>query len=227
MSQKTIFILVMLLILCGCGRKVTPELQSFEGVTVATLQTPFSLMDDASLTGTALSIPGSAETPPPTALEPTHAPGDVVGTGVNPTQTSVNPSQVAGTQLTPFSTATPQSTLTPPPPGGNPTWEGTWNIWYQNSTGAYSSSVLSLQVSDGQFSATANINSEEYTFKGDFNQAGDEANGKWKTTRADGEFWWQLISSTTFIGSREDRFGFCGDRVSTDRPGSCRKLPPN
>lgn len=227
MNRNIPITLIMLFMLSGCGRKAAPELQSFEGVTVATLQTPFSLMDETSMTETALALPGSAETPYPTALEPTQAPGDGLGMVIIPSQTSQNPYLIATTEPIPLSSATPQFNLTQPPPLGNLAWEGTWNIWYQNSTGAYSSSVMSIQVSGIQFSGTATINSVDYDFKGDFNLEGDEAQGKWKTAQADGNFWWQMISPNTFVGSRESRFGFCGDRVSADRPGSCRKLPAN
>ena len=227
MSRKITFVLIMLFLLSGCGLKAAPELQSFDGVTVATLQTPFSLMDEVSMSETVLALSGSGETPYPTALEPTYAPGDGAGMTALPSQTNVNPYLIATTEPIPLSSATPQFTLSTPPPLENSGWNGTWNIWYQNSTGTYVSSVLSIQVDDFQFSGTATINSVEYTFKGDFNIEGDEAQGKWRTSRADGNFWWQMVSPNTFLGSRDSRFGFCGDRVSTDRPDSCRKLPAN
>jgi len=221
MKWKIIFVLVLLLLLAGCGRKKVPDLQSFEGVTVATLQTPFSLMDETSLSETALALPGSEETPYPTALEPTQAAGD--GLGLNPTAAQGN--------LNPYLINTPlptnQFTLTPPPTQGSSVWDGNWNIWYQNSSGAYLFSVMNIQVSEAQFSGTATINVVDYTFKGDFNTEGTEAAGKWKTVQVEGSFWWQMISDNTFVGSRENRFGFCGDRISANRPGSCRKMPPN
>lgn len=194
---------------------------------MATVQTPFFQMDEASMTEIALALPGSEETPLPTSLEPTYAPGEAMGMSATPSQTSANPYQFESTQISPIASATLGINSTPLPPPGSPAWEGIWNIWYQNSTGAYISSVMSIQVSGIQFSGTATINSVDYTFKGDFNLEGNEAQGKWKTTQADGNLWWQMISPNTFVGSRESRFGFCGDRVSADRPGSCRKLPAN
>lgn len=227
MNRKILIILVLALLLAGCGKQTQPELQPFEGETVATLQTPFSLMDEASITENEDSLPASGETALPAALEPTRAPEDEQAISPVITQTNPNPYLIETTQPNPLSSATIQTTVTPAPTLGTPVWEGTWNIWYQNSTGAYASSVINIQVSSGQISATATFNDTAFTFTGEFNADGDEVKGKWESQQNVGDFWWQMIYPNTFVGSRDARFGFCGDRVSSDRPASCRKMSPN
>lgn len=227
MNRILLSIMALLVLLAGCGRKSQPEIQGFEGVTVATLRTPVNLMVEVSTPETELFFPDSSETPLAATMEPTHTPGYGAVVTSNPTQTNANPYPFVSPEPNPQPTTIPYPIVTLPISQQYSNWNGTWNIWYQNNTGTYVSSVLSIQVIDFQFSGTATINSTEYTFKGDFNIEGDEAQGKWNTSRAEGNFWWQMVSTNTFLGSRDSRSGFCGDRVSTNRPDSCRKLPAN
>lgn len=227
MNRKILIILVLALLLAGCGKQTQPALQPFEGETVATLQTPFSLMDEASITENEDSLPVSGETPLPAALEPTRAPEDEQAISPVITQTNPNPYLIETTQPNPLSSATIQTTVTPAPTLGTPVWVGTWNIWYQNSTGTYTASTMSVQISGDQLTGTSTLNNMDFTFTGEFTNQGKEIEGKWKTSQNVGNFWWQMIYANTFVGSRDDRFGFCGDRMSTNRPDTCRKLPSN
>jgi hypothetical protein len=227
MKKNILLFLGLIIILAGCGKQKQPELQRFEGETVATLQTPAISIIDESLTSTAEALLGPGETPGFLTSEPTRAPGDDVGTTPTITQASPDQNQITTTEAYPLSSTTPQFTETPPTPLGDPVWVGTWNIWYQNSTGTYTASTMSVQISGDQLTGTSTLNNMDFTFTGEFTNQGKEIEGKWKTSQNVGNFWWQMIYANTFVGSRDDRFGFCGDRMSTNRPDTCRKLPSN
>lgn len=227
MCRKIVTILFIVLLLSGCGGKEVPELQSFQGETVATLQTPFSQTNQIFVTDDMLAVQGSGETPEPTHLSAILAPEDEPGMESVPSQTIENPSEPQPPKSTPLASATLQLKVTSTPSLGIFVWEGNWNIWYQNSNGDYSSAVMNVQITGDRLSATADLNGSNYTFNGEISPDSSEVTGKWQASENDGSFWWQMISSTTFVGSSGSRFGFCGERDSDNRPASCRRTPPN
>ena len=227
MCRKNVIILFFVLLLSGCGGKEIPELQNFQGETVATLQTPFSQTNQIFVTDDMLAVQDSGETPQPTQFSAILAPEDESEMIAVPSQTIENPSEPQPPKLTPLASATLQFNLTSTPSPGIFTWEGNWNIWYQNSNGDYTSAVMNVQITGDRLSATADLNGSNYTFNGEISPDSSEVTGKWQASENDGSFWWQMISSTTFVGSSGSRFGFCGERDSDNRPASCRRTPPN
>lgn len=227
MSRKILVLLLLLLLLFGCGRKEKSELQRFAGETVATLQTPAISLEQNYVADATLSALDSGETPPPLQSMPTLTPvvaTDTTSTISQPVQQSYG---FENATVTPLASNTPVFSMTPLSTLGIGVWDGAWNIWYQNSNGNYSSSIMTVQVAGAQFSATATINNINYTFKGDLIVQGNEVEGQWTTSHSEGNFWFQMVSPETFVGSSESRFGLCGVRGSADRPDSCRKIPQN
>lgn len=227
MSRKILLVLLLLLLLSGCGRKKEEELQRFEGEIVATLQTPGISLDQIYGTETTQPFQSTEETPQPSQFIPTLTPvvaTDATSTIPQPTQ---QPYGFENTTLAPLASNTPVFSMTPTSTLGMGVWEGHWNIWYQNSRGNYSSSVMTVQIAGTQFSASATIDNINYSFKGRVILQGSEVEGEWKTLQTEGDFWLQMVSSDSFVGSREVRFGFCGNREDVERPDLCRKLPSN
>lgn len=194
---------------------------------MATLQTPAISLEQNYVADATLSALDSGETPPPLQSIPTLPPvvtSEITSTISQPVQ---QPYGFENPTVTPVATSTPEIELTPTFTVDPPVWEGAWYIWYQNSSGNYSPSVMIVQIAGTQFSATTTINNINYTFRGDLIMQGTEVEGEWETLQTEGDFWLQMVSSDSFLGSRESRFGFCGNREDVERPDSCRKIPQN
>ena len=119
-------------------------------------------------------------------------------------------------------TATPSFTTTLI----TPVWAGPWNIWYQRGTGNYDMAVLTLAVSGNEVNGTATFGVIDYFFKGIIQADQSQVEGDWNDGQQEGKFWWQMNSENVFLGSREARFGFCGNRKAAVQPQNCRKISP-
>lgn len=86
--------------------------------------------------------------------------------------------------------------------------------------------VMTLVVEGANVSGSARIDGIDFTFKGEIFSEGTQAEGQWKTASTKGNFWWRMSSEGAFVGSREKRFGFCGDRLAV-QPNPCREVPPD
>ena len=86
--------------------------------------------------------------------------------------------------------------------------------------------VMTLAVENTSVSGSARIDGIDLTFKGEIFSEGTQAEGQWKTASTKGSFWWRMSSEGRFVGSREKRFGFCGDRLAL-QPNPCREVPPD
>ena len=227
MNRKMLFILVFVLLLTGCGQRRPPDVEQFQGDVVATLQKPISQVTPEPLE---TSLPASEDTEltlEPSKVMPTDLPG---GT---PTPTETNP-QAPGypvttgtTTLIPEPSATANLTQSPTPTLGAAVWQGVWKIWSQTESGGYTPTDLTVQVNGTKLTGSAKIDGVDYTFRGDITTQGGQVQGKWQTTSTSGTFWWRMNSADTFVGSRENRFGFCGNRTSAVQPNPCREVPQN
>lgn len=227
MSRKIALILVLLFLLTGCGNRPQPDVEHFQGDVVATLQKPIIEVTPEPLETIIPTNQAADNTPTTSQPVPTEAPGSTpTPTPSNPQSTSY-PVQTGTITQTPQPSATANLTPAPTITIGVPVWEGVWKIWYQNSSGSYIPAELTLQVSEGRVSGTARIDGVDFTFKGDVSIDGTQAEGEWKTGSNKGRFWWRMNSADTFVGSRENRFGFCGNRTTAVQPNPCREVPPN
>ena len=220
-------VLVFLFLSTGCGKKPQPDVEHFQGEVVATLQKPVSQATPNPLD---TSLPPSIdpeETLPPTEFFPTDTPGDAF------TATEENLPTTGYLVETGISPQTPQPSVTAiftptlTPTLGVPVWQGVWNIWYQTASGGYTPAELTVQISGIRLTGLAKIDGVDYTFKGDIYSEGVLVEGEWQTASNSGTFWWRMNSADTFVGSREDRFGFCGNRAAADQPNPCREVPQN
>ena len=227
MNRKLIFILALLLLLTGCGSRRQPDVEHFQGDVVATLQRPIS----QEVTEIA------AETPPPSSeltitpetsqSFPTDSPGGTLTATVANPQPSAYPGNAGTTPAAPEPTTTTNLTQTPTAMLGIPSWVGAWNIWYQSANGGYTPAELTVQVDDVKLTASAKIEGIDFTFEGEIFAEGSQVEGKWQTATNKGSFWWRMNSADTFVGSREKRFGFCGNRATAIQPNPCREVPQN
>lgn len=201
-------------------------MEHFQGDVVATLQRPIS----QEVTEIA------AETPPPSSeltitpetsqSFPTDSPGGTLSATLANPQPSAIPGN-AGTPTAPEPTTTTNLTQTPTTMLGIPNWVGIWNIWYQSANGGYTPAELTVQVNGTNLTALAKIEGIDFTFTGEIFAEGSEAEGKWQTATNKGSFWWRMNSADAFVGSRENRFGFCGNRATAIQPNPCREVPQN
>jgi len=225
MNRKILLALFLLVLLSGCGQRRQPDVEHFQGDVVATLQKSASqeVADSVELT----PPPYEAPLPSPQASEliPTIAPASTL------TPTVSNP-QATNYPLNYITAIPPQNpyptedlTQTPDPIPGDTDWEGVWNIWYQDTRGGYTTAELTVQISGTRLTGTTKIDGTDFSFEGDIYSQGTQVEGEWQTASDDGAFWWRMDSSDTFVGSRDNRFGICGNRASDDQPNPCREIP--
>jgi len=226
MSRKMLLILILVLLLSGCGQRRPPDVEHFQGEVVTTLQKP---VGQATPTPLETSLPPSEETeltPQASQPTPTETP---VGT---PSPTSSSPLSTGYPVTTGTSTLIPEPyptanlTQSPTLTLGVPAWQGAWKTWYQTVNGGYTLAELTIQVNGTRLTALANIDGIDYTFKGDIYAESAQVEGEWQTATNTGSFWWRMNSKDTFVGSRENRFGFCGNRAAV-QPNPCREVPQN
>jgi hypothetical protein len=226
MSRKLLLILVLVLLLSGCGQRRPPDVEHFQGDVVATLQKPIS-QGPPEFVDTDLPSSGDSEiTPQASQPIPTDQPGSTPSPTASNPQTTGYPVTTETTPLTPAPYATANLTQTVTPTLGVPVWQGVWKIWYQTASGGYSPADLTVQVNGTRLTGAAKIDGIDFTFKGDISTDGTQVEGEWQTSTNDGIFWWRINSAETFAGSRENRFGFCGNRTAV-QPNPCREVPQN
>ena len=227
MNRKILPFLVLLFFLClitGCGQRPEPDVEHFQVEVVATLQKPVSQTSPEFLVDT--PTPGNEPQPTPQASEsmPTGTPVDTPTPSVSIPQITNYPVQTETAQLTrtAFPTAIFIQTSTPTPAVS--AWEGVWNIWYQ-TVGGYIPATLSVQVNSTNLTATAKINGVNYSFNGDIDTQDNQVEGIWQAGAIQGIFWWKMNSPNIFVGSRDNSFGFCGNRETTTQPNPCLEVP--
>jgi hypothetical protein len=145
-------------------------------------------------------------------------------TVANPLATSYPPNYQTNT-LPQNAYPTEDLTQTPTQSPDVSNWEGVWNIWYQTASGGYTPAELTVQVNGTKLTGLAKIGGVDFSFTGDIFELGTQVEGEWQTASDEGAFWWRMNSAETFVGSRENRFGFCGNRASDDQPNPCREIP--
>lgn len=224
MNRKIFWVLLSLVLLSGCGQRREPDVEYFQGDVVATLQKPNS-QGPPEIVDTAL-LPSEDPIVTPEASQniPTNTPGATPTPTKSNLQTNIYPVETGTTTLVPEPSATTNLTQTPTPVLGVPAWDGVWNIWYQAASGGYTPAQLTVQVSGTRLTGLAKIGGTDFSFKGDIILQGTQVEGEWQTASDTGNFWWRINSPETFVGSRESRFGFCGNRADV-QPNPCREVP--
>jgi len=218
-------ILVLLFLLTGCGKRPQPDVEHFQAEVVATLQKPIGEPESNLWEETPAFGSEFTETALPSQPFPTNAPeGTPTLTASIPMGTGY-PIGTEPTILMPVPSVTANLTGTPTPTPGVSDWKGVWNIWYQTAGGGYIPANLTIQVDGTGLTGLAKIEGIDYIFDGEIYKEGTQVEGKWKTAANKGAFWWRLSSQNTFVGSREKRFGFCGDRAAVTQPSLCREVP--
>ncbi len=227
MKRNILIFILLITILSACVQKKSPKLERFEGETVATLQTPANELaenfppDFPADTMALEEILLTTETPKLTELVITNPSGNEILLTVTPTKSISNPypTQPIGPTQTNGSTPTIMPTLR------NPIWTGTWNIWFQDDTGDYLIGVMVVNVDGNLVNGTAELGKIDYLFKGTLSTDKSKVDGDWYAGNREGTFWWQMIAEHIFVGSWDERFGFCGEGESLVRPSNCRRLP--
>ena len=117
-------------------------------------------------------------------------------------------------------TATPTPTTIPSqtPPTG---WAGEWIVRWQLDNQSYADGLLTVDVQDTDFTASAVIAGIQYTFTGRIIFDGKTAIGNWTAAANSGNFIWEDVASGQFGGSRDLLFGFCGSRAGFEAPEPC------
>lgn len=225
MSRKMLFILVMLFLLAGCGQRPEPDLEHFQGEVVATLQKPISQATPEPLDTSLPPSNNPVGTPQASETLPSNTPEGTPYTTGSTLQPTAYPITAGTPTLIPEPSAT--TNLTQTPTLGVAVWQGVWKIWYQMVNGGYTPAELTLQVNGTRLTGSANINGIDYTFKSEITMQGTQVEGEWQTASNSGAFWWRMNSADTFVGSRENRFGFCGNRATSVQPNPCREVPQN
>lgn len=225
MNRKILLVLFLLVLLSGCSQRRQPDVEHFQGDVVATLQKSASqeVGDSVELTPPPYEAPlPSPQTSEPILTTPTAI--MLTPTVPNPQATTYPPNY--GT-VVPTQNAYPieDLTQTPAPTPGDTDWEGVWNIWYQDTRGGYTTAELTVQVNGTRLNGSAIIGGVDFSFTGDIFELGSQVEGEWETSTDDGTFWWRMNSAETFVGSRENRFGICGNRAADDQPNPCREVP--
>lgn len=217
--KRTIgLVIAALILLSACSGRKTDEMERFMGETVATVVgNPFPRSpDENSFMETPLKEPASE-----------------LGSTINPDSDSdiTNIPSVEVPTNQPTQGANPFETLTPQPayPMTTPTafrvdWSGAWNIWFQDGSGSYTQSIMTIQIQNNNLTGTARISNAEYTFTGSIENP-NQVRGEWNTTASSNSFWWIMTEEGHFSGSWAERFGFCGNKYQTVQPSDCRKIP--
>ncbi len=228
MNRKILLVMVLLflfLLLTGCGKRPQPDVEHFQGEVVATLQKSASQTDDVMVDDT--PTPTEAPQPSPQASEPipTITPLSTLIPTVPNLQATSYPLNYTTTILPYDPYPTGDQTQTPASTPGTTTWGGVWKIWYQNTRGGYTPSELTVQVNGTKLTGLAKIDGIDFIFTGNIDAQTSEVEGEWETAADDGTFWWRMNSPDTFVGSSEERFGFCGNRGTAVQPNPCREVP--
>lgn len=135
--------------------------------------------------------------------------------------TPVNTS--APTQPNPTSTSPATNTPSPTPQTG---WAGEWRVQWQLDNQSYADGLLTVEVLDTDFTASAVIAGIQYAFTGRIIYDGKTAFGNWTTATSSGSFIWEDVgNSGQFGGSRDTLFGFCGSREGFEAPEPCYMEP--
>lgn len=207
-----------LILLSACSGRKTDEMERFVGETVATVV-------GSPLPGTPyenIFMETPLEEPTPEIESSTNPDGS--------SDETILPSAEEPTNQPPQG-ASPLETLTPQPayPMTTPTafrvdWSGAWNIWFQDGSGSYTQSIMTIQIQNNNLTGTARISNAEYTFTGSIENP-NQVRGEWNTTASSNSFWWIMTEEGQFSGSWAERFGFCGNSYQTVQPDDCRRIP--
>ena len=222
MSRKVFLIVAFLMLLSGCGQRRQPDVEHFQGDVVATL---VKTVDIAAIETMQTNFP------PESAVEITPEPPQeseltLTEESPAPTQEELQPVTYPGRASSPTPVLSPTSSFTPTvtPTLGVPVWEGTWKVWYQTVSGGYLAADMRILVSGTNLTGTTRFDGVDYAFQGEIYADNTQVRGDWKTASNTGSFWWRMNSAETFVGSRDNRFGFCASR-GADQPGGCREIP--
>ena len=225
MNRKILLVMVLFFLLTGCGQQRQPDVEHFQGEVIATLQKPIS----QAVTDLVTDPPPPREETQPSPETSQTIPANTPMSAFTPTffdpQTTSYPAGTEPTSVAPTPTAMAYPYQTPNPTPGVTEWQGVWNIWYQNTRGGYTPSELTVQVSGTSVTGLAKIDGIDFIFTGDILAQTSQVEGEWETASSNGTFWWRMNSPDTFVGSSEERFGFCGNRVTTVQPNPCREVP--
>lgn len=219
MKVKHYFIIVAFAMLTACN--VTPKIEPFLGQTVATLQTPVSIENQVFVTE---SAPASNDSESDLLSE------DLVATSMALNEgdfiVADNDNLDLGNEPVLSRQADPNATPTITPTLGIPVWEGKWNVWFQNDSGAYSQGTMELISNSERISGEVVLDDFSFKLNGELLDNGKQAKGEWESGNDKGEFWWRLNYEGFFTGSRNTRFGFCGSQLHESRPDPCREVTP-
>lgn len=225
MNRKILLVMVLLFLITGCGQQRQPDVEHFQGEVIATLQKPISQAVTDLVTDPPPPREETQLSPETSQTIPTNTPISAFTPTFVDTQTTSYPAGTEPTSVAPTPTAMAYPYQTPNPTPGVTEWQGVWNIWYQNTRGGYTPSKLTVQVSGTSVTGLAKIDGIDFIFSGDILSQTSQVEGEWETASDDGTFWWRMNSPDTFVGSRESRFGFCGNRATTVQPNPCREVP--
>ena len=205
----------------AAGQGIAPT-QSSTSVVEPTA-TPTELL---TTQGTAGTLP-SDQTPtsPLVVLTPTATKKSAT---VQPTASTLAPTQTRTSTPTLTATATPTKTATlTPTPTLQTGWEGEWIIYIQQANGTYTSGTMILALNGTEVIASANLDVIEYNFEGVNYAEGKQITGPWQTDSSSGYFWWMLVSDAQFGGSLDLQYGICGARAGAEKPDPCFIVPPS
>lgn len=243
MKRLILIFVVFTLVLTACGYKDRKSVESFAGESVATISNSSQSNDFATeITDDGEDQIGTAD---PAATSTYQVPQTLIAPNVSQEPDPSNPPVYAASQSpypisndptktptspSPSNTAVPSATATfTPSPTFTPTpipleWAGEWNIWFQNTTGKYVHSIMTLTVIGDKVFGNATIDGAAYTFEGGI-YTNNTVSGEWKTTNRTVRFWWEPEDTNVFLGSWAERFGFCGNKLEAVQPEPCMITP--